>query len=361
MNLNLNLLKNIAVLVLSVLSLVSSETIDSSIIIQPVSFVVTYASDGSGHISYSQVEQQIDVLNNALYGLDAKNAGRIPVDYGIRFKLAGVRYIKDDKLFNLCILPSTIKSYRPTYMMSPSKHLNVYVCWCENMLGLSWLPYDRWYTEPVSEHGYYLGAIVHWKLVSGNTNFTNEPSPSYVEKLINSGIWSIGKTLVHEVGHHMGLRHPYGDNCSGPDPDAISDTPRMKGNPLTKCSKIRGRNSCPNFRGRDDISNYMLMTNDACKNHFTKGQVQFMRDTIEQYKPTLLKQVPPDCVAGIFSEDNSPDLQPCIVGTVKNNTKSPTGLICQTDPRNSAIIGFACCPTNMDWEKDSCRQGTPVF
>jgi hypothetical protein len=337
----------------------------NDIIIQPVSFVVSHKVDGTGRIFYDQMLKQVDMLNDAFSGLDAKNAGRIPVDAKIRFELAGVRYIANDTLFDLCALPSTISDYRPKYMMSPSKHLNIYVCWCENALGLAWLPYDKWFSNPLSEDHFSLGEIVHWKLIAGNKNFTKLPNEtSQMAAKINSGLWSLGKIAVHETGHHMGLRHPYGDTCSGPDPDNITDTPRMKGNPLTKCSYIKGRDSCPNYAGKDDISNYMVATDDNCRNHFTKGQVEFMTQTILQYKPTLVKQVPPDCVASITDEDNSPDLQPCIKGTLTKTKKGhlKEGLLkCRTDPDDPTVWGYACCPSNMNWTKDLCRQGIPNF
>lgn len=313
----------------------------TQIIHQPLSFINFYQSDGLGRVSYESIQAQVDQLNRAFSGTEAQ-LGKYPkpTDSGIRFSLAGVRYVENDNYFNLCGLPSEINVYRPRYMMDGSKHLNIYICWCQYNLGLAWLPYDSWYHQPIRENHYALGAIVHWELLPGNT--------------FNKGLWYKGNILTHEVGHTYGLRHPYEGDCLGNETnsDQIDDTPRMSGNPLTTCQAVRNRNSCKQWPGKDDMSNYMVATADDCRNHFTPGQVDYMQNTIQHYKPTLLKNLPPDCIAAIDSTDNSPDLQPCIQGTlqVARNGRQ----FCLTDPDNSHIWAWTCCSL-------TCFEGTPDF
>ena len=81
---------------------------------------------------------------------------------------------------------------------------------------------------------------------------------------------------------------------------------------------------------------------------------------IQTYKPTLLKQLLPSCVAAIDSTDYSPDLQPCLDGTL---FVTATGAqVCKTDPDNPAVWANACCPTSLNWgNDDACWQGTPDF
>ncbi len=334
-------------------------------IIQPVSFVITYMNDGTGRVPYEKLQRQIDVLNEAFSGAEAKQA-KYPnfKDTKIRFKLAGVRYIKNNDLFNLCTLPSVISKYRPVYMMDGTRHLNIYVCWCKNNLGLSWLPYDPWYRDPLSEGHYSLGAIVHHDLLPGNT--------------FNGGLWTKGNILTHECGHTYGLKHPYEGDCAGTerDSDGIDDTPRQSGNPLKKCSELRNRDTCKTKAGKDDISNYMGAT--GCQNHFTPGQVVFMQNIIMKYKPTLVRQELPDAVAAITDLDNSPDLQPCIKGTLKKKTitvsvlkgsgssaktvkTKKVSMVCNTDPNNNKIWAVACVPSGPNWYEDECRMGIPNF
>jgi len=107
------------------------------------------------------------------------------------------------------------------------------------------------------------------------------------------------------------------------------------------------------------MSNYMVATADSCRNHFTPGQVNYMQTVIRQYKPTLMKQLLPSCVAAIDSSDYSPDLQPCLAGTVKLSASGRR--FCKTDPDDENVWAWACCPESLNWNEQECWQGTPNF
>jgi PKD repeat protein len=82
-----------------------------------------------------------------------------------------------------------------------------------------------------------------------------------------------GRTLTHETGHWLGLRHIWGDgNCAE---DFVSDTPPASG-PSSGCPV--GRISCG---GVNMVQNYMDYSDDACMNIFTTGQKNRMRAVIE--------------------------------------------------------------------------------
>lgn len=83
----------------------------------------------------------------------------------------------------------------------------------------------------------------------------------------NSGVFSMGRTAVHEVGHWLGLKHIWGDSWCGDD--GVGDTPKQ-GSYTTGCP-TSFRSSCNNSTG-DMYMNYMDYTNDACMNMFTEGQ-----------------------------------------------------------------------------------------
>lgn len=80
-----------------------------------------------------------------------------------------------------------------------------------------------------------------------------------------------GRTMTHEVGHWLGLRHIWGEDGAGgcESDDYCNDTPNAAnsngGCPL-------GTDTCPASPGNDMIENYMDYTDDSCMNIFTADQ-----------------------------------------------------------------------------------------
>ena len=76
--------------------------------------------------------------------------------------------------------------------------------------------------------------------------------------------YNLGRTLTHEAGHWLGLRHIWGDgDCSASD--FCNDTPESDGSNF----------GCPNVTNcgsQDMVENYMDYTNDACMHTFTADQ-----------------------------------------------------------------------------------------
>ena len=76
------------------------------------------------------------------------------------------------------------------------------------------------------------------------------------------------KTLIHEAGHWMGLKHIWGDEYCGDD--GVEDTPKQAS--YTVGCSTTTRVTCVNGPLGDMYNNYMDFTNDGCMNLFTKGQ-----------------------------------------------------------------------------------------
>lgn len=89
--------------------------------------------------------------------------------------------------------------------------------------------------------------------------------------ILNS-TYNLGRTMTHEVGHWVGLRHIWGDgpqsgSCSVDD--YCADTPNSA-QPNYNCSLLN--NSCSLSGQVDQVQNYMDYTNDACMDTFTQDQ-----------------------------------------------------------------------------------------
>ncbi|MDD5148877.1 MAG: zinc metalloprotease, partial [Flavobacterium sp.] len=100
-----------------------------------------------------------------------------------------------------------------------------------------------------------------------------------------------GRTMTHEVGHYLGLRHTWGDGNGHPaipaDPTTTPPTPASPASPdctaTDYCADtpqegyehydcITTYDTCPTDIGNDMVENYMDYTDDACMNIFTQNQ-----------------------------------------------------------------------------------------
>ena len=83
-----------------------------------------------------------------------------------------------------------------------------------------------------------------------------------------------GRTMTHEVGHWLGLKHLWGDTPCGDD--GIQDTPRQRGGNTGSpvFPKITVCNGTPHG---EMFMNFMDFTNDASMGMFTEGQKNVMR------------------------------------------------------------------------------------
>jgi len=86
--------------------------------------------------------------------------------------------------------------------------------------------------------------------------------------------YNLGRTLTHEVGHWLNLRHTWGNGGANTDcasDDQVTDTPKTNG-PTYTCAV--NRTSCGL---RTMVQNYMDYPEDACMVLFSQGQSARMR------------------------------------------------------------------------------------
>jgi len=88
--------------------------------------------------------------------------------------------------------------------------------------------------------------------------------------------YNLGRTLTHEIGHYLGLLHPWGGgDCTAndycPDTPAVSDAVfGCSGSPPLGCTGEVVM-----------VENYMNWTSDRCMNTFTKDQIARMHYVLE--------------------------------------------------------------------------------
>lgn len=100
-----------------------------------------------------------------------------------------------------------------------------------------------------------------------------------------------GRTLTHEVGHWLNLRHIWGDDgdgCGGSD--FVADTPNQAGPNYGK--PVWPKLSCDNGPHGDMFMNYMDYTDDAAMYMFTVGQAARMAACLAGPRAALAAATP---------------------------------------------------------------------
>ena len=88
--------------------------------------------------------------------------------------------------------------------------------------------------------------------------------------------YNLGRTLTHEVGHYLGLLHPWGDGECATN-DYCPDTPAVS-------SEVFGCPASPPLGCEGEevmVENYMNWTSDRCMNTFTNDQIARMHYVLE--------------------------------------------------------------------------------
>lgn len=108
-----------------------------------------------------------------------------------------------------------------------------------------------------------------------------------------------GRTMTHEVGHFLGLRHIWGDNTCATD--YCADTPTAHGANYI-CNPAKP--SCTDPSVFEMVQNYMDYTNDTCMNIYTNDQKTRIRTVMDNSPRRLeLKASTTDQPIPLFAND----------------------------------------------------------
>lgn len=173
---------------------------------------------------------------------------------GIERKYTPVKiWSSDDKM--------KFKSTSGANSWDAKSYLNIWICKLQGEMGYSSLPG----TELTKD-----GIVLSYHSVSSSANIQS----------------TVGRTLVHEAGHWLNLRHIWGDTFCGDD--FVNDTPKQS--TYTVGCQTEIRRTCGNTEAGDMYMNYMDFTDDGCMNLFTKDQKKRARSLFEigGYRQSIL-------------------------------------------------------------------------
>ncbi len=230
-------------------------------LIMPVWFHIIHKTDGTGNITDDAVYQQMQALNED-YAAKAGTMGASGYNTRIQFELKGITRTENDAWFT----DDNEGEYKPALAEDVSKYINIYTTSASGLLGYAYFPQDS--------VGILDGIVLLHSAVGGRDN-------AYTP-------YDQGRTLVHEMGHYLGLFHTFEGYSACQNGysvgDLLLDTPAEESEHY-ECIQTT---TC----GSDDpIHNYMNYTPDSCMTEFTPEQANRAVCSVINYRTDTYRLV----------------------------------------------------------------------
>lgn len=222
-----------------------------------------------GNVSDSDLTKQIEVLNNAYASQGQKDCdGKFRsggAATNISFNLKAVTRTKNKGWFTCTTMSDNVRSneqvMKKTLRRGDCSTLNIYSVKLDNLLGWANFPDDCQKFSKLD------GVVIDYRTMpNGSRDKFDE-----------------GDTLVHEVGHWLGLFHTFQGGCRGTG-DQVADTPAERSANSGCESALFTRDTCPFQDGNDPIHNFMDYSDDCCMYEFSANQVIRMHSMVDKYR-----------------------------------------------------------------------------
>lgn len=275
-----------------------SGRIENEILSIPLIFHVIHHGEPVGqgaNITAEQIFAQIEVLNEDFRRKNADASRTLPMfqsvaaDAGIEFYLAatdpegnllpepGIRRVQLPRPANgFYSVTNFDAEVKPATIWDPTRYLNVWVvdslrmgaplagyAQFPDLSGLGGLPENP-------QNATTDGVVVRYNRLG---SVLKTPWAAPLNRQPIPGRFDRGRTLTHEIGHFLGLLHPFEGGCFGMN-DHCEDTPP------TFLSTVGCTDNPFSCDWPTMSQNFMQFTDDACMNLFTACQAARMRQVL---------------------------------------------------------------------------------
>lgn len=240
----------------------------------PIVFHILTSGSGVTNIAASRVQAQVDQLNID-YGNLAGSSNSVAADVQIQFCLALVdpngNVLTEPGIDRVTTYGATAQSQtsmdggiKQATQWNPDNYINIWVAnLSSGLLGYAQFPSSSGLSGLNASGGSSNtdGVVILYSSLGSVASPTSGSAP-----------YNLGRTLTHELGHWLGLRHIWGDATCGTD--YCNDTPQS----TTSNYGCPSQTTCDGIL--DMVQNYMDYTDDPCMNIFTADQKTRIRTVL---------------------------------------------------------------------------------